>query len=543
MTTLLEPEATSDAAVAGGADPTAGAPATTSSDGGPPARLRRLWILPAGVVVVAALALLPRVGDAGPGPGEARVVVDGTASVVRDDGVATTVTDDSVALGPGDVLEVVAGSARFTLADEVHLEGRAEPSVGGRQGTTVEMQVVPELLAGPLLVEAPTTAVRVAAAGSTTTVGPAGDGGAARLLRRLGLGVGSYGGAVEVDSAGRRAAVAPWRRAEVAAVGEPGPTDLALRYSAQDPWDRRFLADALTIDRQLAPLLRGLDGAGAPDLTDPATLRAAVPGLPGPVALAPRLDEVADSGEALVLAALATTGTGGSLGARWDASAAFRADGAAWGLVAVDQGVAPADLLGTVRTAIDDALAAAPGGAADTGTPAGAGADDEAVATPDAALAPVPTTAGPAGGATGTGSPTGDGAPGAGAGGAATPPGTTGAGGGGIGGGTGDGTGGVGTGLPGPDDVGGAVDGVGGAVDGAADGVGGLVTGAGGTAGDVVGGAGGAVGGPVGGTVTGLGGTVTGVTGTGGAAVDDVGDLLGGVVTGLGSAGSDLLGG
>ncbi|WCO67558.1 hypothetical protein PO878_02340 [Iamia majanohamensis] len=413
MTPLLAPDRADPGDPAGPAGRAEGETAAGST--GRVDRLRRLWVVPAAVVVVAALALLPRVGDGGPGPGEARVEVDGTAAVVRDDGVATTVTDDTVALGPGDVLEVVEGQARFTLAEEVRLEGRAEPSVGGRSGTTVEMGSVPELLAGPLLVEAPTP-VRVAAAGSTTTVGPDADGdGAAHLLRRLGLGVGSYAGAVEVDSAGRTVDLPRWRRVEVAAVGAPGPADLPLRYSATDPWDRRFLGDALAIDRQLAPLLRGLSATGAPDLTDPAALRTVVAGLPGPATLAPLLADLPAADDALVLGAVAAAGTGGTFTERWEAAAAFRADGAEWGLVATDQGVGPAALLDRVRDAVDEAFAGAVDADPDevaAGPPAadgGAGAP-----TADAALSPAPTTAPPAGAAgTAGGADTGTGSDGA----------------------------------------------------------------------------------------------------------------------------------
>ncbi|HXH58767.1 hypothetical protein [Iamia sp.] len=324
-------------------------------DGAPQAarRLRRLWIIPAGVVVAGALALLPALRDGGPGPGEAEVVVAGAAAIVRADGTRSTVTDGTVRLGRGDSLEVSEGTARFELADDVRFEGHAGDTAGGRTGTTVRMDLTPELVAGGLLVVAPErTSVR--AAGTTVRVAPAaGRDGAARLDRRIGLGVGTYHGQVDADSAGRAATVPDLHRIEVATPGSVGRRDLALRYAADDGWDRRFLGDALTIDRQLAPLLAGLSASGGPDLTSADGLRRASPGLPSEARLAPLLADVGSNGDALVLAALTDLGEGGTFASRWEAAVRFRGDGARWGLVALDRDVAPAELLGAIRGALD----------------------------------------------------------------------------------------------------------------------------------------------------------------------------------------------
>lgn len=411
-------EAVSRAAEPAGAEEP-GPPADVPPPSPPaPGRLRRVWILPAAVVVAGALALLPGVGDGGPGPGEAEVRVDGSATVVGADGGTRVVTDASVRLGPGDTIEVTAGRARFTLDRDVAFEGRPGPAVAGRAGTTVEMGAVPELVAGPLLVVAPVP-VAVRAAGSEIVVGPADGPGAARLDRRLGLGVGTYRGTVEVDSAGRAASVAPLHRVEVARPGALGRRDLPVEYSADDPWDRRFLADALLVDRQLGPLLGAFDASAG---VDPATiegLRRARPALPtGGLA---ELVAVAPTGSAaLVTAVLADLGTGGSFPARADAIQRFRDDGAPWGLVTIDQGVAPDDLLTAVRSAIDrlgpDGVAV--GAVPDS--PDAAGAEDGPAGGSPASEAPIADDAdGPGGGApddaTGAGAGSGSGGgPGAG---------------------------------------------------------------------------------------------------------------------------------
>jgi len=377
------------------APPETAAPAPASGS----RRLRRTWIIPAAVVVVGALALLPTVGDDGPGPGEAQVAVDGTAEVVRADGDRQVVEDDSVRLGPGDTIEVTAGSLRFELADDVRFEGRTAETVGGRAGTTVRMATVPELMAGPLLVVAPGR-TEVRAAGSTVAVGPTGSGvGAARLDRGLGLGVGTYRGRVALDSAGRRAAVPGLHRIEVATPGTFGRRDLPLRYVPDDAWDRRFLGDALALDRQLAPLLAGLDASG-PDLATAGGLRQALPDLPSAATLRPLVDSAGSGGEALVLAALSDLDTGGTFAERWAAAERFHGDGAEWGLVALDRRVAPDRLLDVIRDAIDRVALSFD----DPGTATGAGDDGSATDDP-AVVTPPPGTTVPGGGTAGPTTP------------------------------------------------------------------------------------------------------------------------------------------
>src|SRR5690606_31357864 len=88
-------------------------------------RLRRLWFIPAGVALLGAAALVPSVGGGGPGPGEARVLVDGEAVLTEADGDTTTVSDERVDVGPGDRIEITDGTAVFEMAADVRLEGVA----------------------------------------------------------------------------------------------------------------------------------------------------------------------------------------------------------------------------------------------------------------------------------------------------------------------------------------------------------------------------------------------------------------------------------
>ena len=558
---------------------------------GPPRRsrlpVRRLWILPAAAVLAGALALVPAVRDDGPGPGEADVTVDGSAMVGRAGGERRSITDDAVRLRPGDSLEITGGTAHFDLARDVSFEGRAGATVGGRSGTTVRMARVPELVAGRLLVVAP-QATRIEAAGTTVRVSQVGDDtGAVRLDRRLGLSVGSYRGQVVLESAGRRGEVLPLHRAEVASPGDFGRRDLPVRYSPSDDWDRRFLGDALFVDRQLQPLLQGLAASDAADLTSAAGLRTAVPGLASVATLRPLLAEVASGGEALVLAVVTEQGPGASFRKQWQAAAGFRDDGAEWGLVALDQRVDPSELLDGVRAAVDRiGLDFDPGPEPDDGVApdAGAGPGDTPTAAP-AATRPSPTAPdAPAPAAATSAAPTGAAAPGTpaptpttpppggggaagrggpsvasgGAGGSASPigvggvpggggppeSGSSGGSGGGSGSGDGSGSGGGGTGGPGVGSAGGGGPVGGGGV--AVPGAGGVVSGVGGVVGGVTEGTAGVVGAVVG-VVDGVGGVGEAVVGGAGGVVGGLssgaGGVVGGVVDGVGSVGAGAVGG
>jgi hypothetical protein len=481
-------------------------------------RLRRFWFVPAGVALLGAAALVPSVGGSGPGAGEARLSVDGVAVVTDDDGGTTTVRDDRIDVGPGDRVAITEGRGVFEMAGDVRLEGLGAGEDGA--GTTIEMAVAPRLVEGPLLVDAPTPLEIEATAATVTVQARGAASGAARLERGIGLTVGTYRGRVTVESAGRQGEVPRYRRAEIAAPGALGPDDLPLRYDANDPWDRRYLADGLVIDAQVGPLLASLGDSGRASFLDASTLRRAMPGLPAS-GLGERLEEITDGGDALVLAAIAVAVDDRSFTTAWDSARSFQGVGAGWGLVSLDQGVRSSQVLPAIRSALDtlDLTAALSEDAdgdgttadrADTGDADGAGGAEGGDPTgPD----------GGAGGSDGPGGPEGVTDPGEGGGGGLPPdvPGVTippttvpdvplpt---------------------LPEPPDVGGTVGGV---VDGVTDGVDGVAPGVGGTVDGVVDG--------VGGVVDGLGGAVGGLGGAVGGAGGAVGGALGGVVGGLGGA-------
>lgn len=488
--------------------------------------LRRFWFVPAGVALLGAAALVPSVGGSGPGAGEARVLVDGVAVVTDADGATTTVRDDRVDVGPGDRVAVREGRATFEMAGDVRLEGRGRHD--GRDGTTVEMAIAPRLVTGALLAVAPSP-LEIEAGGATVSIDPSGaTEGAVRLDRRLGLGVGTYRGRVAVETAGRRAEVPRHRRIEVAAPGALGPEGLPLRYAADDSWDRRFLGDALVIDAQVAPLLASLGATERDSFLDPATLRRAMPGLPSGGGLADRLADVDDGGDALVLAAIAGAVPERSFTTAWDQAAAFQADGAPWGLAAVDQGARSSEVLSMLRAALDTVDLQAPTATDDEAAAAEAATGGVDPAATDPAAAAAGAAAGPGGATPDPSDPSGP----------TTVP----------GGGGGSGTPGVTTptvpGVPTvpsvptpttpnvPEVVEGVGGAVGGAVDGVTDGIDAVVPGAGEIVDGVVGGVGGLVGG-VGDAVAGAGEAAGGAVG---GIVGGLGGAVGGLGTGLGTA-------
>ena len=383
----------------------------------------------AGVLVI---GLAEWGGTAGPGAGEAIVTVHGSAFVDRADGTSATVTD-SVRLHPGDRIDIRTGRADFELAAGVRFEGLARSGTAGSKvaDTSLEMALVPTLRSGHLLVRAP-SATEIHAGIADVAV-PAGS--VARITRSYAVTVGAYRGPATITSAGQHVRVPALRSAEAAATGDLGrihPLDVGTGR-----WDRRYLAPALTLDRELGPLARGMraDGVDPKDLLD--AVRLTVPSHPGAATVtrlvhrrSPRLDDGIG---------LAVVGSGqkGTFAHRWARAVAFHDAGATWGLVAMDIGAAPTDVAGALRDAIDGkALSGSvdrTGGSDGNGSSNGSGADGTGRGG---------STDGTAtdGNGTATGSGTGTGGTGTGSGGTGTGTGGT---------GTGTGTGGTGVTVPG----------------------------------------------------------------------------------------------
>jgi hypothetical protein len=154
-------------------------------------------------------------------------------------------------------------------------------------------------------------------------------------------------------------------------------------YRATDPWDQRFLGEAMDLDRSLQPLGDGYtDYLPAGQGRSVAFYTTVFPRLADEVGFdATLLADPRAPGDTLIGAAIAQLGEAGSFADRWNDVFAFHQDGATWGLVALDQSVHADPLLDAVRRAI-------------AGSPLDFNdqADDELASPPTTAPPPNPVT-------------------------------------------------------------------------------------------------------------------------------------------------------
>ena len=312
-------------------------------------------------IAIASVALLLFAGivavmtrDRG-GVGDARLSTNGRALVTGVNGQRRTVTG-TVALHRGETVESVEGAMTLELPDGSTLEGR--PRFKSSDPTRVRIAQPVELLAGDLLVMA-TEGSSVDSGGNRVHFDQAGEEpSAARLSRSLAVGAAVYRGAATFDSAGQTRVIPALRTLQVSALGRPPlvPSPLLVDDAQTDPWDRRFLGEAIdlghTLDSYSTAYTQTLGaGSGAtvgayadvlPGLADEAEFNNAL------LAASPH-----PSGETFIGAAIASLSRRGSFADRWRAAFAFHDAGANWGFVALDQGVAREPLLSAVQSALD----------------------------------------------------------------------------------------------------------------------------------------------------------------------------------------------
>jgi hypothetical protein len=335
------------------------------------------------------------------GPGEARLTISSGRAEVAVTGENWHSAHSDQHLHRNDRVRVLQGLT------EVHFS--ADRTVELRPGAEVQVLPQPALLKGDVLVTAKGTQLTVAAGSADARVSD----GAAHVSRALGVTAASYVGEVAVTSAGRDLVVPALRQAGVPGPGLLPANPTPLDYRADNPWDRRYLGDAIDLGDELQARSQGFTAQLAPDEGHTAGFyRQLLPALESQSGFTQALlgPDMAP-GETLVGAAIAVQGRGGDFLDRWRSVFAFHSQGARWGLVALDQHVTRAPLLSEV----DNAL-----GRRSVGTTIAAGAPG---ATPPALLAPPPTE--PSGGSPSGGTGGGSGGGGTGGGGGGTGPPTT----------------------------------------------------------------------------------------------------------------------
>jgi hypothetical protein len=298
--------------------------------------MRRAWVVIAALVAAGVLTGC-RDGSPEPAPGEARLVEHtGTVEVSTD---GRTWTDASGGtLQRGERVRVRRGAAVLELAHGARAELR--------DGSQVAIDRRLRLITGDLLVRAGEEApVTVDATSALASVQRGGD---ARFERALAFDTAVYDGAVDLRSGSRTFRVAALRQVSVPGVGLlPDPSrgrGAPLEYRPDDTWDREFLGAWMELGADLLARSNGLSGQVGRDQGRTAGYyRLLLPALEGERAFTQELvDTDADlpPGERLIGAAIVVASERErSFVARWQDAFEFRREGAAWGLVALDQRV------------------------------------------------------------------------------------------------------------------------------------------------------------------------------------------------------------
>ena len=183
--------------------------------------MRRRWPL---LPLVALLAVPAACSDDGLKEGEARLEVDGRATIERADGDRESV-DGGTDVSSGDRVWIDEGSALMRLSGGTQLELREEVDDAAAP-TTLVMGKRPVLEAGDLLVMTPKS-IGIEADGTEVEV----TDGAARLTRAFGMSVASYDADVTLDSAGVPAHVPALREMVVPDLGRPPQRPRPILYN------------------------------------------------------------------------------------------------------------------------------------------------------------------------------------------------------------------------------------------------------------------------------------------------------------------------
>ena len=303
-------------------------------------RLRRLRC-------VFALCLLPVAacsdGDGGPDP--YTLAVEGSVRVSGENDRTLRSGEHKVAIG--DRLRVTEGSAVLALPDRSSLELRT-----GRSEATVEVAATPTVVDGDALALAGSKGLRVRAGAAVLRLT---TDAAARLRRSSGLTVGVYRGAVEIDALGQQLETPALRQAAVSDTGAlpVRPVPLVYDRTNPDPWDVRFLGDAIDLGSHLERRSRALTAQAETSEAAQSSLAEIVPPLgTTPGFSAALVDPERSLGETVVGASIVLAGDG-AFETRWDQVFGLRQEGADWGLVAVDQRARRADVFGVLDGVFD----------------------------------------------------------------------------------------------------------------------------------------------------------------------------------------------
>lgn len=318
-----------------------------------PGPLRLLALLNA--VVLACALVATATGAAGERTPErlATLALEGVAVIDGADGVRRVTAGDH-GLVAGEEVEILSGEGVLRLGGERALELRA----GEQGGSRVAMGPIPTVEGGDVLALAGDEELVVEAAETRLSL----VGGAARISRATGASFVVYQGRAGLTSGGRtlEGGLPPLRQVVVSDAGMLPLGLTPMRFDhPPDPWERRFLGEAIALEGALERRSVGFTSSLRDDFTpDIFFFHAVLPGLRNQPSFDQALLDEQDRpvGETLVGAAVALMGRGDDFAHRWDEVFDLRTRGAGWGVVAADQGAPWSALL----SALDGAVGRSP---------------------------------------------------------------------------------------------------------------------------------------------------------------------------------------
>ena len=311
---------------------------------------RRSRAAAAGTLALTVLAASLAACGGGSSNGLGRLTVTGVVQYASAHGTLHP-TGSGQVLRAGDLVQVTSGTALIRLVPDGVVELRA--------GTAVTVDEVPRLTAGDVLIEPAAHPLRVSSANATLVV-PAG---AAQLAMNAGLDGGLTAkvyrdrSSLQIEGNPSLAIAAP-REALLKVTSRLPIPATPLRYDDTDAWDRRYLATVEAFSRQLTAAATGFNAQLPSGQThDAVYYQRLLPELmTSVVAESLQGQAPAKPGDDLIALAMAMRGRRGAFGDRLRQELAFKADGADWGLVSVDQGISDlGQVLNDVLAAIDRA--------------------------------------------------------------------------------------------------------------------------------------------------------------------------------------------
>jgi hypothetical protein len=259
---------------------------------------------------------------------------------------------DRLKLVSGTAIVRLGGSGQVELANNSEVELRPAPGAGDLRPTVLHGRVLVTAGSGPGRAAAGPTEMSVA--GGSARVDSAGV-------------VAVYTGTASVSSAGHSLAVPALRQAAAGPSGQLPAAPAPLAYDEGDHWDQGFLGDGIDLGKQLVARSNGFTAQLGPAEGHSAGFyRSILPALERE----PSFDESSlgpsrPPGDSLVGLAITVQGTRGTFPDRLRSVFGFHDEGAAWGLVALDQKVSR----GPVIASVDQAIAKGPPSAAEKPVP------------------------------------------------------------------------------------------------------------------------------------------------------------------------------